>query len=125
MLALKSLHLEYRLWIAELNFYINLIRIFNDRMDEIETEFKTEEIKITAGGFEKRFIDTRAAIDDLRHRMHIEKMSLTAMTREKTAADFKIDTPENYDGIRKDFFAFRIHFSELQTDFLLFENKPI
>lgn len=123
MVGLKSLHLEYRMWIAELNLDINLLRIFNDRLKEMLTEHKAKEIKITSSGFEKRFNDIRLTIDDLRHRMHIEKMKLAAMTREKTNEDFKINTPENYESIHNDFIAFRIVFNELKSDFLGFENK--
>ncbi len=117
--ALKSLHLEYRLWIAELNFYINLLRIFNDRLIEL-----TGEKKPSAENFEKKFNTSRENIDELRHRMHIEKMNLAATSRDNNAdSRYKIKIPDNYTKIRDDFFKFRVSFNELKSEFLRFESK--
>jgi hypothetical protein len=121
--SLKSLHLEYRLWIAELNLDINLIRIFNDRLIEMAEENKSGAGKSTLEDFGKKFNTSRETIDELRHRMHIEKMNLAATAREHTAADHKISIPENYKTIRDDFFSFRVSFNELKSGFLRFENK--
>lgn len=117
--ALKSLHLEYRIWIAELNFDINLIRIFNDRLIEL-----TAEKKAGTGSFETKFNTSRETIDDLRHRMHIEKMNLAAIARDTNATShYQISIPANYKSIRDDFFKFRVSFNELKSEFLRFENK--
>ncbi len=121
--SLKSLHLEYRLWIAELNLDINLIRIFNDRLIEIAAENKTAAAKSTLEDFNQKFNSSRQVIDELRHRMHIEKMNLAAIARENTAPDLSISIPGNYKPIRDDFFSFRVSFNELKSDFLRFENK--
>jgi hypothetical protein len=118
-IVLKSLHLEYRIWIAELNFDINLIRIFNDRLTELKSEQKNE-----AENFEKKFNDSREIIDELRHRMHIEKMNLAAIARDNNVnSHYEIKIPENYISIRDDFFKFRVSFNDLKSDFLRFESK--
>ena len=38
--SVMSLHLQYRLWIAELNFDINVLRIFGDYLARIEKQGK-------------------------------------------------------------------------------------
>ncbi|MES1217448.1 MAG: hypothetical protein ABUT20_18210 [Bacteroidota bacterium] len=121
-IALKSLHLEYRLWIAELNLDINLIRIFNDRLLEIAEDKKSGTVKSTIEDFGKKFNTYRETIDELRHRMHIEKMNLAAKVRENNGVDYKINIPDNYKTIREDFFKFRVSFNELKSGFLHFEN---
>ena len=121
-IALKSLHLEYRLWIAELNLDINLIRIFNDRLLEIAEDKKSGTVKSTIEDFGKKFNTYRETIDELRHRMHIEKMNLAAKVRENNGVDYKINVPDNYKTIREDFFKFRVSFNELKSGFLHFEN---
>ena len=123
LVFIKSLHLEYRLWIAELNFDINLIRIFNDRLIEIADENKTPEILADIENFENQLNHKRENIDSLRHRMHIEKMNLAAIARENTKPGFQIATPENYSAIRSDFFKFRVLFDELKDQFLHFEDS--
>lgn len=118
-IVLKSLHLEYRIWIAELNFDINLIRIFNDRLDELKPVRKKE-----VESFEIKFNTSRETIDELRHRMHIEKMNLAAMARDHNAAPhFEIKVPANYKTISDDFFKFRVSFNDLKSEFLRFEGK--
>lgn len=120
--SIKSLHLEYRLWIAELNFDINLIRIFNDRLIEIGDEKKPGETKEILQDFEKKFGSSRDTIDSLRHRMHLEKMNLAALARENAKPGFKIPVPGNYSSIRNDFFDFRVAFNDLKGEFLRFES---
>jgi hypothetical protein len=121
-ISLKSLHLEYRLWIAELNFDITLIRIFNDRLTEIvlaDSSIKSAEtVKL-----ENKLSGTRKSIDDLTHRMQIEKMNLAASSRETSDPRFKINVPGNYVSIRNDFFNFRISFNELKSEFLKYEGQ--
>ncbi len=36
--SIMSLHLGYRLWIAEMNFDINVLRIFNDYLEELSSK---------------------------------------------------------------------------------------
>lgn len=118
-IALKSLHLEYRIWIAELNFDINLIRIFNDSLLELAPAYKAE-----TTGFEIKFNTSRETIDELRHRMHIEKMNLAAITRDKnTFSQYETRITENHKTIRDDFFRFRVLFNDLKSDFLRFESN--
>ena len=50
-----SLHLKYRLWIAELNFDINVLRIFGDYLAELRTKRKEPEVKAKTDYFEKAF----------------------------------------------------------------------
>ncbi|MBS1607882.1 MAG: hypothetical protein JSS70_03700 [Bacteroidetes bacterium] len=118
-IALKSLHLEYRIWIAELNFDINLIRIFNDSLLELTPAYKAE-----TASFEIKFNTSRETIDELRHRMHIEKMNLAAITRDKnTLSQYETRITENHKTIRDDFFRFRVLFNDLKSDFLRFESN--
>ncbi len=118
-IALKSLHLEYRVWIAELNFNINLIRIFNDRLLELSSVNKTE-----AANFEKKFNECRETIDEIRHKMHIEKMNLAAIVRDRsTFSHYEAKIHENYKSIRDDFFKFRVLFNDLKSEFLRFESN--
>ena len=116
--SLKSLHLEYRIWIAELNLDINLIRIFNDRLMEMGEENHSADSKAIIEEFGSKFNLCRETIDELRHRMHIEKMNLAATAREKSGPYNLKDFLKNYNTIREEFFAFRASFNELKGEFL-------
>ena len=120
-ISLKSLHLEYRLWIAELNYDITLIRIFNDRLVEIIAAEKDKASKV-AQRLSKKLNEIRESIDGLSHRLQIEKMNLAATARENPAYDHQIDIPANHSSIRNDFYNFRISFNELKSDFLSYQS---
>ena len=50
-----SLHLKYRLWIAELNFDINVLRIFGDYLAELRSRRSEPEVKTKTDYFENSF----------------------------------------------------------------------
>ena len=88
-------------------------------MAELKTVRKTE-----VENFEIKFDTSRETIDEIRHRMHIEKMNLAAMARDNNATPhYEIKVPENYKTIRDDFFKFRVLFNDLKSEFLRFEGK--
>jgi hypothetical protein len=123
MLSSKSLHLEYRIWIAELNFDINLIRIFNDCLDEILSEKRNGEVISRMNTIREDMNAIRTRIDNLRHRMHIEKMNLASLARDKSGQPAHPSITENYNAIRNDFFSFRIAFNDLKNNFSRFESS--
>ena len=80
--SVMSLHLKYRLVIAELNFDIIVLRIFGDYLTELRTKRKEPEVKSKGDYFEKEFHELRTEIDDIRHEMQLVKMKLGAFSRE-------------------------------------------
>ena len=87
--SVMSLHLKYRLVIAELNFDINVLRIFGDYLTELRTKRKEAEVKSKSDYFEKEFYALRTEIDDIRHEMQLVKMELGAFSRETQPFDYK------------------------------------
>ena len=98
--TIMSLHLRYRIWIAELNFDINILRIFKDYLNEIESKRKEDAVKAKLTYFEKQFISVRNDIDDLRHEMHLLKMKLAALSRENKTLDKKTYEEDQHDIVR-------------------------
>lgn len=80
--SLLGLHLQYRLWIAQMNFYINSFRIFNDYISNLELKDKTGGHREKFKTFRQQFIDLRSEIDDLTNQMHLIKMKLAAFDRD-------------------------------------------
>lgn len=120
-ITLKSLHLEYRVWIAELNFDINLIRIFSDRLLELAPAYKKE-----VSSFEQKLNSSREIIDEIRHRMHIEKMNLAAIVRDDTTFTYDENKIQaTYKSISESFFKFRVLFNDLKSAFLRFESDKL
>ncbi len=79
--SIMALHFRYRLWIAEMNSDINVLRIFDDYVAELASKNSDPAVKGGVAGFKKEFILLRTEIDELRHEMHLCKMSLSADAR--------------------------------------------
>lgn len=80
--SLLGLHLQYRLWIAEMNNFINSLRIFNDYISHIEQKHKKPAQQHRYSELRKEFGDVRAEIDSLNNEMHLIKMKLAAFDRD-------------------------------------------
>jgi hypothetical protein len=118
-----SLHLRYRLWIAELNFDINVLRIFGDYLNELRAKRKEAEVKSKSDYFEKEFTALRAEIDEMRHEMHIAKMNMGEYSRDGKPFDFKKYNKENHSPIKKRLAAYKANFKKINSEFGEFEGK--
>ena len=118
-----GLHMRYRLWIAEMNYYINILRILEDYL--IELTLKSSEAAIQDGiaGFKSSFVTMRKEIDDLRHEMHILKMKLAAYAREGKAVTEESYQADNHDVIATRFIKFQEGFEHMKKEFASFESK--
>ncbi len=101
-----NLHLQYRLWIAELNSVIDQIRVLNDHLHEMP--FFLEKTPDHLDTIKKTLVDLRRDIDDLRNEMHLGKMEFAALLKHEpvmpTQNENIIETLEKrYRKTRKDF----------------------
>jgi hypothetical protein len=124
-LSIMHLHLRYRLWIAEMNADITILRIFNDYLVELEAKKKGLEAEVIKGidHFKKLFIHLRKEIDQLSHEMHLIKMKLAAAARENKPPDNKNFPRDNHSALLKSFTTFRKAFTKAKKEFGLFEGK--
>lgn len=120
-----GLHLRYRLWIAELNSDITVLRIFTDYLDELKNRKTDAETKSQVEGFKKRFAESRKEIDELRHQMHLLKMKLAADSREKKQVSTKNLQSDNHPAVKKRYQAFRKFFDLLKKEFIKFEEAAV
>jgi hypothetical protein len=121
--SVMSLHLKYRLWIAELNFDINVLRIFGDYLSELRTKCKNSEIRSKADYFEKEFALLRNEIDEMRHEMHIAKMKMGAYGREGQPFNYKLYYKENHGPIKKRLTTYKSNFKKINSELIQFEEQ--
>jgi hypothetical protein len=115
--SIMALHLRYRLWIAEMNFDINVMRILEDYLTELTPKSHEPGIKEGIDRFERDLVSFRKEIDDLRHEMHILKMKLAAYTRENTTITEDIYKSDNHEALKGRYLAFRESFEQMKKDF--------
>ena len=121
--AIMTLHLRYRLWIAEMNFDINVLRIFEDYIQELSHKNEQPEVKTGIENFKDKFTDIRIEIDELRHEMHLRKMKLAAVSRQGKQLDDETYKAERHDDLMKQYIDFRKKIDRLKIEFTDFENK--
>jgi hypothetical protein len=118
-----SLHLRYRLWIAELNFDINVLRIFGDYLAELRSRRKEPEVKSKSDHFEKQFLGLRTEIDELRHEMQLGKMKLGALGRDTKPFDYKEFNRDSRAPLKKRFSVYKTNFKKINIEFEKFEGQ--
>lgn len=125
-LPIKNLHLEYKLWIAELNFYTEMIQIFEAHLENIVTSnLENKDMLGEIEHFQNQFIRQREVIDELKHDLHISEMQLAAFTHEMTPVGYEFERLDNHSGLRERFFIFRKIFNELKEEFHSFESGRV
>jgi hypothetical protein len=121
-ISIMSLHLRYRLWIAEMNSDINVLRIFADYLIELESKKNVPAIIAGIDHFKQQFISLRKEIDELRHEMQLIKMNLSAATRDNKALNNKTSSTDNHTALKNRFTAFRKIFNKVKKEFGLFTS---
>jgi hypothetical protein len=121
--SVMRLHLRYRLWIAEMNFDIDMLRIFEDYQKELSNKKDVPDVKTGVDYFEKQFIILRKDIDELRHEMHLLKMKLAAYLREAKDVNYKTYQIDNHTELRNRYLTFRKKMDNVRNEFEHFEGK--
>jgi hypothetical protein len=112
-----GLHLRYRIWIAEMNADITILRIFDDYLAGLTPEKKDAELKATIELFKNTFVELRKQMDNLKHEMHLQKMKLAAVTREGKAIDKTLYRADNHAELKKHYESYQKAFHKMKTDF--------
>jgi len=122
-LSIMKLHLQYRLLISEMNADINVLRILEDYIKEIfSTKTELETVKNVAY-FKNNFTAFRKDIDELRETMHLKKMLLLVLSKEKKKLDYKTFKLDQHNEVLQKFKVYRKKFDKMQKEFIRFVEK--
>src|SRR5689334_23915963 len=102
----RKLHLEYQSWIAELNFDIELIRIFEVHLEHIASQTSSKRVLAKVEQFPNQFIRQREVIDELRHDLNISERQLAAFVRDMAPIGYENERLDNHSEIRDRFLTF-------------------
>jgi hypothetical protein len=115
MASIMRLHLKYRLWIAEMNADINVLRIFNEYLLWLKTYNK--DAAELAKGYEQSFSELRKELDELRHEMHLTKMKLAALSKNESLDIEAVKKDINHLASKERYEAFREKFTAMKKEF--------
>jgi len=123
MASIMGLHLRYRLWIAEMNADIDILRIFDDYLAEITLKNNTNDVVKRIKEYQAQFLNLRNNIDDLRHEMHMNKMNLAAMAKKPRSSVKSIGRTIKHREVKHLYKLFRKTFDRTKKEFRRFENR--
>ena len=121
MASIMTLHLEYRLWIAELNADINVLRILDDYLKEIAVQKKGNQAA-SINNYKEQFSELRKEIDELKHEMHLDKMKLAASAKTENVLIKDIEKNIHHKEIAARYNAFRKKFDKTKKEFQQLEG---
>ena len=117
-----DLHFELNLWINELKFYKDEIKIFNGRLEEIVNKNTSMEVLKELEHFQNQYIRENEVIDELRHELKQHENIL-----EKESKDHPVAIEhryfEDHTELRDQVNQFNKIYAELKEEFMRFLTK--
>ena len=121
-IPIPKLHLEYRLWIAELQFAKEEIRIFEHHLEELINKNFLIEVTAQVEQFQNRFIREKEVIDELKHKLHISEKQLAGFVKDLSGMGLESIRMDNHSKLRDDMHIFRKIYCSLKEEFRRFES---
>jgi hypothetical protein len=123
-MPIRNLHLEYKFWIVELNFYKEMLRIFQTHLESIVSMHPyNKKIQPKIEHFQNQFTVQREVIDELKHDLNISEKQLASFTRDMSMVGYEFERLDNHSGQRDRFLTCRKIFNDLKEEFHLFESE--
>ena len=116
---MSDLHFELNLWLNELKFYKDEIKIFNQRLEDIVGRNTNKEVMQQLEHFQNQYIRQSEVIDELRHEVKQHENVL-----EKEVSDNPVATDrryfEDHTELRDQANQFKKIYKELKDEFMRF-----
>ena len=122
-ISVKSLHLEYQLWIRELTFYKEEIRIFENHLESLITKNTNHLMRAQAEHFQNQFILQKEVIDHLKHDLHVSEKQLAAFVKELSGNHLENVRMDNHPVLRDRMATFRKIYKDIRAEFRQYESE--
>lgn len=122
-LPLPKLHLEYNLWMAELNFAKEEIQIFEKHLVDLVNKYTRTEVTAQIEHFQNSFIRHKEVIDQLKHDLHGAEKQLARFVQEVSGMTLESFRMDNHGKLRDQMHTFRKLYTELKQEFRRFEAE--
>ena len=117
-----DLHFELNLWINDLRFYKDEIKIFNNRLEEIVAKNTGLEILQELEHFQNQYIRQNEVIDELRHEIKQHENMLENEAKDNPVA-VEHRYFEDHTELRDQMVQFMKIYNELKSEFMRFLSK--
>lgn len=121
-ISIPKLHMEYRLWINELNFFKEEIKLFERHLEHIINKYTLDDVTAQVEHFQNQFICQKDVIDRLKHNLNVSERQLTSFVQQLTGMGLESIKMDNHSELRDEMIMFRKIYSELKNEFRQFES---
>lgn len=83
---IDELHFEHQLWLSEVKFYIDELKIYQKRLEKILSKNKSEDFRKKIEHFQNKFIIQKGQLDDLSHHINMHEEWLAKFAKENPVA---------------------------------------
>lgn len=122
-ISIPQLHLEYQLWINELNFYKEEINLFEKYLEGIITINTSKEAAVGVEHFQNQFILQKEVIDQLKHDLRVSEKQLAGFVKELSGMGLESIKMDNHSKLRERMSTYRKLYKELKDEFRQFEAE--
>ena len=122
-ISIRSLHLEYQLWVRELIFYKEEIKIFEDHLQALNNKNTKNKVRAQVEHFQNQFVLQKEVIDVLKHNLNISEKQLASFVYDMSGMGLESIKMDNHPKLREDMITFRKLYKELKNDFRRFESE--
>jgi hypothetical protein len=119
--AIPELHNEYRLWMTELTFYREEIKLFELRLQKIFVQSQAAGKAAAAEHFQNKFILQKEVIDILKHNLRKAEKQLTSFVHSVSGMGLSSIKMDNHPELREEVQTFKKIYTELKKDFRIYE----
>jgi len=113
---LDELHFEHQLWLSEARFYVDELKIYQKRLEEVSAKNSDMEVKKQVEHFQNQFIIQKEQLDILTHEAAEHEQWLTNFARENPVAiDHHLFA--DHEAMHEKVDIFKKLYSELKTEF--------
>lgn len=116
---IDELHFEHQLWISEAKFYVDELKVYQKRLEEIASKNTKEEVRKQVEHFQNQFIIQKEQLDILKHEVNEHEQWLANYAKQHPVAinhELFTDHREMHEQID----VFRKLYGELKQEFRRF-----
>ena len=118
--SLQMVHFEHQLWVNELAFFADEIKIYEHQLEELVKKTNKKEAMQELEQFQNQFIRQKEVLDTLQHDIHIHEQKLSEAMQERQ--ELPLD-PKYHNFLKGQMESFHTIYAELKKKFYLFLNK--
>jgi hypothetical protein len=119
---INDLHFEHQLWLNEIRFVADEIKIFEKRLGELVSKNTDREMLAELEHFQNQFIRQRESVDILSHELREEDANLAKYAQEHPVAIDRVHFTDHTE-TREKVDSFRQRYAGLKADFQRFSAK--